>query len=104
MRKKLVQIGNGKGVRLSRAALAKAGITDEVEMKVESGRIVLTRPGWHPRKGWAEDARRMVESGDEDTWPEDFEWPNEGIISSYVEQPDRINEHGSSRRSRQRTK
>src|SRR6185437_9082215 len=97
MRTKLVRIGNSRGVRLPKPILEASGISDEVDLRVEEGRIVLARPERRPREGWAEDARRMVENGDdvdpwegatglnswdneEWTWPEDFEWPDEPVV------------------------
>jgi antitoxin MazE len=88
MRTKLVRVGRSKAIRLSKAALKAAGIGEEVEISVENGRVVLTRPGWHPREGWAEDARRLAESGDEEDWSdwdnasgevleEDWTWPED---------------------------
>ena len=97
MRTKLVRIGNSRGVRLPKPILAASGISDEVDLKVEDGCIVLTRPKRHPREGWAEDARRMVANGDDEDWsdrdnmssealeedwdwPEDFKWPEGEIV------------------------
>lgn len=81
MRARLVRIGRSKGVRLSKAVLKATGITEEVEIRLENNKIVLTRPGWHPRAGWAEDARRLVQNDEEEDidW-ENFDWPEEEII------------------------
>jgi antitoxin MazE len=108
MRSKLVRMGNSRGVRLPKPILEASGLTDEIEIEVEKGRIVLLPARRKPREGWAEDARRMVENGDdwnedlaaweamgsealeEDwTWPEDFVWPDEPIVSTYIS-PDSI--------------
>jgi antitoxin MazE len=89
MRTKLVRIGNSRGVRLPKPILEASGITDEVDLKVEDGRVVLMRPEGHPREGWAESIA-AVDADDEDwsewefpnefdenewTWPEDAPWP-----------------------------
>jgi antitoxin MazE len=58
MRCKVIRIGRSKGVRLSKAVLAKTGITSDVEIGLEGRRIVLMRPGWKPGGG-------ADESGDE---------------------------------------
>jgi antitoxin MazE len=94
MRAKLVKIGNSKGVRLPKPILEASGLTDDVEIEVEKGRIVLMPAKRRPREGWTEDARRMVANGDDVdpfkgatglnswdeegwTWPEDHPWPEE---------------------------
>ncbi|MDF3061882.1 MAG: peptidase [Microvirga sp.] len=104
MRTKLVRVGNSKGVRLPKAILEQSGITDEVDLKVEEGRVILMRPERHPREGWAEDARRMVQNGDDVdpfegatglnswdekgwTWPEDHPWPEESDVMTPISSP-----------------
>ncbi len=52
MKTPLRKVGNSFGVILPRAMLAQAALTDEVEMKVEKGTIVLSRPA-AARAGWA---------------------------------------------------
>jgi len=64
MRAKLVQIGNSRGVRLPKPLLQEAGLTDEVEIRVRKGAIVIERVG-HPRAGWAEAARQLRERNDD---------------------------------------
>jgi antitoxin MazE len=104
MRTKLVRIGNSRGVRLPKPILEASGITDEVDLTVEEGRVVLMRPAKRPREGWAEDARRMVENGDDAdpfegatglnswdikgwTWPEDHPWPEESDDMTPISSP-----------------
>ena len=104
MRAKIIRIGNSRGIRLPKPILEASGITDEVDVTVEDGRVVLLRPPKHPREGWAEDARRMAANGDdadvwegatglnswdeeEWTWPEDFEWPAEEIVFTSTSSP-----------------
>ena len=101
MRSKLVRMGNSRAVRLPKPIIEASGLTDEIEIEVEKGRIVLLPAKKKPREGWAEDARRMVENGDnwdedmaaweampsealeEDwVWPEDFKWPEGEIVST----------------------
>jgi antitoxin MazE len=64
MRARLVQIGNSRGVRLPKPLLQEAGLTDEVEIRVRKGAIVIERVG-HPRTGWAEAARQLRERNDD---------------------------------------
>jgi antitoxin MazE len=101
MRSKLVRMGNSRGVRLPKPILEASGLTDDIEIEVEKGRIVLLPAKKKPREGWAEDARRMAANGDDVdpwegatglnswddeawTWPEDFEWPEGEIVSTYI--------------------
>ena len=95
MRAKIIRIGNSRGIRLPKPILEASGITDEADVTVEDGRIVLLRPPKHPREGWAE-AIEAIGPDDEDwsdwqnmpsealeedwTWPEDFKWPEEEIV------------------------
>lgn len=70
MRVTIRRIGNSEGVILPQAMLAQAGITDEAEMAVEKGTIVLRKPRRGLRAGWAEAARRLAEAGDDAiVWP-----------------------------------
>jgi len=44
MTRHLQKIGNSKGLVLSRTMLDHLGVTDEIEVKLEEGRIVITAP------------------------------------------------------------
>ena len=73
MRSAVRKMGNSSGVIIPKPLLveigAKAG--DDVEMSVESGRIVIAPIHAHPRADWARDARRIAEAGDDElVWPE----------------------------------
>jgi antitoxin MazE len=102
MRAKIIRIGNSRGIRLPKPILEASGFGDEVELKVEEGRVILMRPQKHPREGWAESIA-AIGPDDEDwsdwdnlsgealeedwTWPEDFKWPDEPIVSTYISPP-----------------
>ena len=58
MKTRLVRIGNSPGVRLPKPLIIQAGLTDEVELRVHDGAIVIER-ATIPRAGWAEAARAM---------------------------------------------
>jgi antitoxin MazE len=58
MRTRLISIGKSKGVRLPKPLLLQAGLTDEVELQVQDGAIVIARAA-SPRAGWAEAAREL---------------------------------------------
>jgi antitoxin MazE len=71
-------MGNSSGVIIPKPLLAELGAQpgDDVEMTVEGGRIVIAPIKTNPRAGWAEDARRLAEAGDDAlVWPE---FGNEG--------------------------
>ncbi len=64
MRTRLVRIGNSRGVRLPKSLIAQAGLSDEVELQVKDGAIILER-ATNVRSGWEEAAKQMRER-DED--------------------------------------
>jgi antitoxin MazE len=82
MKTKLVSIGNSKGVRIPKTAIEECNMENDVELIVDSNRIIITplkrahRRGWdkafqlmHERK---EDSLLLEESVDMDM--EDWEW------------------------------
>lgn len=64
MKTRLVRIGNSRGIRLPKPLIIQAGLTDEVELHVRDGAIVIERASV-PRAGWAQAAKEMHER-DED--------------------------------------
>lgn len=60
----IIQIGNSKGLRLSKTILEKYNIKDKVEMILEKGQIVL-KPIDNPRKGWDKAFKKMRENNDD---------------------------------------
>jgi antitoxin MazE len=60
----VINIGNSKGVRLSKTILEKYGIGDKVELILEKGYLIL-KPKTEPRKGWENAFKRMHENGDD---------------------------------------
>ncbi|MBM4338206.1 MAG: AbrB/MazE/SpoVT family DNA-binding domain-containing protein [Deltaproteobacteria bacterium] len=58
MKTRLVRIGNSRGVRLPKTIIEQAGLTDEVELGVRDGAIVIARTS-SARAGWADAARQM---------------------------------------------
>ena len=64
MKTRLVRIGNSRGVRLPKAIIAQAGLTEEVELGVRDGAVVIARAA-RPRRGWAEAAGKMHARGDD---------------------------------------
>ena len=64
MKTRLVRIGNSRGVRLPKAIIAQAGLTEEVELGVRDGAVVIAR-ATSARSRWA-DAARQIRQRDED--------------------------------------
>lgn len=60
----VINIGNSKGIRLSKTILEKYSIEDKVELILEKGYIIL-KPKAEPRKGWDKAFKKMHENGDD---------------------------------------
>jgi antitoxin MazE len=58
MKTRLVRIGNSRGVRLPKAIITQAGLTDEVELDVRDGAVIIAR-ATSARLRWADAARQM---------------------------------------------
>jgi antitoxin component of MazEF toxin-antitoxin module len=56
MKSRLARIGNSRGVRLPKTIIAQANLTDEVELGVRNGAVVII-PASSARSGWADAAR-----------------------------------------------
>jgi antitoxin MazE len=64
MKTHIVRVGNSRGVRLPKPLLEASGLTGEVEIHAEPGRIVI-ESALRPRAGWAQAAQAMTEHGDD---------------------------------------
>jgi len=64
MKTRLIRIGNSRGVRLPKTIIVQAGLTDEVELGVRDGAIIIARVT-STRSGWAEAAGQMRQLGDD---------------------------------------
>ncbi len=60
----VINIGNSKGIRLSKTILEKYNIHDKIELIFEKGFIVL-KPKTEPRKDWEIAFQKMHENGDD---------------------------------------
>jgi len=60
MKTRLVRIGNSRGIRLPKPVIEEAGLTDEVELHVREGAVVI-RPLNAPRSGWERAAKALRE-------------------------------------------
>ena len=61
---RLVRIGNSRGLRVPKILLDEAGLPEEVELRAEPGRLVVSAAG-RPRAGWAAKARSMHKRADD---------------------------------------
>jgi antitoxin MazE len=64
VRTRIVRIGNSRGLRLPKALIEQAALTDDVELRVEPGRLIVQSVR-EPRVGWEEAAKRMHNAGDD---------------------------------------
>jgi antitoxin MazE len=67
----VINIGNSKGIRLSKTILEKYSISDKIELILEKGYIVL-KPKVEPRKGWEKAFKKMHENGDDQLLMDDI--------------------------------
>ena len=59
---RIVRIGNSRGIRVPKVLLDEAGLPEEVELRAEPGRLVVSAAS-RPRAGWAVKARAMHRTG-----------------------------------------
>ncbi len=69
MQAKLVDIGNSKGVRLPKAVIEQAGLSDKLDIEV-SGDAVIIRSTGRPRENWDLAAAACQKAGEDelDDW------------------------------------
>ena len=61
---RLVKIGNSQGIRIPKLLLEQTKLTDDVELTVESGQLIVRAA--HPvRHGWDAQFQAMAEVGDD---------------------------------------
>ncbi len=65
------KMGNSQGVLIPKPILAQVGLEGTADLQVRDGVIEIRPIQPEGRQGWAEDARRIAELGnDELVWPE----------------------------------
>lgn len=64
MKAKLIPSGESLLLRILRPLIEEACLTDEVELPLQGGSILIASDR-QPRVGWAEAAKRMHERGDD---------------------------------------
>lgn len=60
----VIQIGNSKGIRLTKTLIERYNITDAVELILEKDYIII-KPKAAPRKGWEKAFKKMHENGED---------------------------------------
>jgi antitoxin MazE len=77
MQVSVIQLGNSKGIRLSKGLLEKYHITDKLELVLEDDHILL-KPVAQPRKNWEKAFSEMHRNRDDklliDSVFEDENW------------------------------
>jgi antitoxin MazE len=63
-RARLIRIGNSRGLRLPKALIEQAELSEEVELHAEPGRLIV-QSVHEPRVGWADAAKRMHQKGED---------------------------------------
>lgn len=71
MEVRVVQIGNSKGIRLSKTLIDKYNIKDKVDLRLEEGQIVIKSIST-PREGWDKAFKAMHENGDDKLYIDDL--------------------------------
>ncbi len=64
MKARIIRIGNSRGIRLPKALLEQANLTEDVQLEATPNQIVI-RSAHLPREGWEEAFRRMADRGDD---------------------------------------
>ena len=65
------KMGNSQGVLIPKPILAQLGLEAAVDLQVRDGVIEIRALRRHPREGWAADAQRLAQQGDDAlVWPE----------------------------------
>ncbi len=65
------KMGNSQGVLIPKPVLAQLGLSGTADLQVRDGVIEIRAIRRNPREGWADDARRLAELGDDaPVWPE----------------------------------
>ncbi|MEO6080211.1 MAG: AbrB/MazE/SpoVT family DNA-binding domain-containing protein [Steroidobacteraceae bacterium] len=60
------RIGNSLGVVIPKPVLAQVGLSEQAELTVERGAIVLRKPRKAIRTGWAQAAKSIATRGEDD--------------------------------------
>ena len=58
----VVQIGNSRGIRLSKSILRELGIEKEVEIKIHNNALIIKNIKKKPREDWSEAFSKMAKA------------------------------------------
>ncbi len=58
------KMGNSQGVLIPKPLLQQIGLTDQVELFIQGETLVIQKPKKHPREGWDEAGRKLLEMGE----------------------------------------
>lgn len=61
---RIIRIGNSRGIRVPKVLLDQADLPEEVELRAEPGRLVVSA-AVRPRAGWASKAESMRQRSDD---------------------------------------
>lgn len=64
MKARLVNIGNSRGVRLPKPLIEEAGLTEDVELHVLEGKIIISCVS-RVRESWAQGAEKLAARGED---------------------------------------
>ena len=65
------KMGNSQGILIPKPILAQVGLEGTADLQVRDGVIEIRPVRRNPREGWADDACRIAEQGDDVlVWPE----------------------------------
>ena len=65
------KMGNSQGVLIPKPILAQLGLQGTADLQVRNGTIEIRPLRRDPRQGWADDAQKIAEQGDDAlVWPE----------------------------------
>jgi antitoxin MazE len=65
------KMGNSQGVLIPKPILAQVGLEGKADLQVRNGVIEIRALRRSPREGWAADAQRLAQHGDDAlVWPE----------------------------------
>ena len=68
----LRRIGNSVGIVIPKPVLTQVGLSEQVDLTVEHGAIVLRKPRNAARAGWAEAAHAIAVQGEDELLMGDF--------------------------------
>jgi antitoxin MazE len=65
MKASIISIGNSKGIRIPKPYLEELQIEKEVDIHIENKSIIIQPLKNTPRADWAQNFKKMTESGDD---------------------------------------